>query len=258
MERLFTRDGVLYEQEPELKACGTKVYTHYTQCDDCSSGNAVKRRVRYLWWEQPRTKMGFHCHKCKDTGIRSTRKLRLYTEEQIAKLRRAEKAAAAKRELWRSKESERAKYRNSFYYEQNKEFLDALKSLCSGDKSSYWDNLYETCFDSYRTINSCTLDLVRREVAKRSANPIGSFVGAIGDGVVLAITIHKIITKFSELYGYSFSQVCRDQNNNIIVYTSNTLMGYEGDTLTVIAFVKEHKLCDDERHTIVERVKIVE
>jgi hypothetical protein len=261
MEQLFTREGELYEQEPEFNEAGKAVYTRYTQCDRCCVVNGVRLWVRWIENGKARSNTGFDCWTCNNTGIKSSRKERLYTAKELDKIIKTAETVKARKEQMRAERKKRMDEKRAeqfiAYYLKNSEFIDSLKGLCSGDESNFWDHM---CADFMRTMKQPTdrvLCLVRKEVAKRAINAQSQYIGKVGDTVTLTVTIEQVITLFSHMYGNNYLTICRDQNNNVVVYKGKTDIGIPGEINNIKATVKDHQLYNDVQQTVIERPKLV-
>jgi len=261
MEQLFTRQGELYEQAPSFNKAGKAIYTRYIQCDRCCVVNGKRLWVRWIENGAPRSNIGFDCWTCGNTGIKSSRKERLYTAEELAKvIKTAETAKARKEQAYaerKRKNDEKRAEQFIAYYLKNSEFIDSLKGLCSGDESNFWDRMCSEFMYTMKEPTDKVLDMVAKEVAKRAANTQSQYIGNIGDAVTLTVTIEQVIVLFSELYGNNYLNICRDKNNNVVVYKGKTDIGDPGETITIKASVKEHQLYDGVQQTVIQRPKLI-
>jgi hypothetical protein len=261
MEQLFTRSGDLYEQAPEFNEAGKPVYTRHIECDRCCVVGG--QRVWCMGMEngRPFSTTGFECWTCGNTGIRGTKQERLYTSAELAKITKAAATRAATKQA-KFLEAQRiaAEQRTAneaAYHQANATFLDALKGLCSGDDQSFWDRVYADLTASLREPSERLVAMVSDEVAKRAVNAESEFVGVEGDKVTLTITVEKIVTLYSDLYGNNYLHLCRDQDGNVIVYKGTAHIGAPGDANTIKATVKAHEIYNDVRQTIVQRPKVI-
>ena len=261
MEQLFTRSGHQYTKTPEFNKFGNPVYTRHVECERCGVVNG--QRVWCMGMENGRawSTTGFECWTCNNTGIRGTRQERLYTAAQLAKLQRAAatrqaRAHARAMQALRIAAEERAA-KEAAYHQANAAFLETLKGLCSGDDQSFWDRVYADLTTSLRDPSERLIAAVDAEVTKRAINVNSAFIGQLGDKVTLTITIEKIITIHSQLYGNTYLHLCRDQASNVIVYKGTADIGAPGETNTIKATVKEHQLYDGVQQTVIQRPKLV-
>jgi len=261
MEQLFTREGELYEQEPEFNEAGKAVYTRYTQCDRCCVIGGVRLWVKWIDSGRPFSNTGFNCWTCNNTGIKSSRKERLYTAKELAKvIKTAEAVKARKEQIYaerRRKADEKRAEQFIAYYLKNSEFIDSLKGLCSGDETNFWDRMCAEFMSTMKQPTDKALNLVRQEVAKRAINAQSQYIGKVGDTVTITVTIEQVITMFSQLYGNTYLTICRDENNNVVVYKGKTDIGIPGEINTIKATVKDHQLYNDVQQTVIQRPKLV-
>jgi hypothetical protein len=261
MEQLFTREGELYEQEPEFNEAGKAVYTRYTQCDRCCVVNGVRLWVRWIENGKARSNTGFDCWTCNNTGIKSSSNHRLYTAKELEKvLKTAETVKARKERAYaerKARSDEKRARRLAVYCLENSEFLNSLKSLLSGDESNYWDRMYAGFMYHMDQPTDKVLNQVREEVAKRALNTQSQYIGNIGDAVIMRVTVERVITMFSHLYGNTYLNICRDENNNVVVYKGKADIGIPGEVNIIKATVKDHQLYNDVQQTVIERPKLV-
>jgi hypothetical protein len=261
MEKLFTRNGHQYTKTPEFNEAGKPVYTRVIECERCGVVNG--QRVWCMGMENGRawSTTGFECWTCNNTGIRGTKQERLYTSAELAKITKAAVTRAANKqakflEAQRIIAEKRAA-NEAAYHQANAVFLETLKGLCSGDGQSFWDRVYADLTTSLRDPSDRLIAAVDAEVAKRAINVNSAFIGDVGDKITITITIEKIITIHSQLYGNTYLHLCRDQAGDVIVYKGTANIGNPGETNKIKATVKEHQLYDGVQQTVIQRPKLV-
>jgi len=262
MEQLFTRSGDLYTKAPEFNEAGKMVYTRHVECDRCHVING--QRVWCMGMEngRPFSTTGFDCWACGNTGIRGTTEERLYTAAELAKVQKAAATREARKQA-KALEAQRIaaeqhEAKKATFYSYNAAFLEALKGLCSGDDQNFWDRLYADLTATLRDPSERLITMVHDEVAKRAVNAESEFVGVEGDKMTLTITVEKIVTLYSDLYGATYLHLCRDQDGNVIVYKGTAQIGAPGDINTIKATVKAHQIYNGVRQTIIQRPKVQE
>lgn len=260
MEQLFTRSGDLYTKAPEFNEAGKPVYTRHIPCDRCHVINGQRVWCMGIENGRPFSTTGFDCWTCGNTGIRGATEERLYTAAELAKVQKAAATREARKQA-KALEAQRIaaeqrEAKKAAFYSYNAAFLEALKGLCSGDDQNFWDRLYADLTATLRDPSERTITMVHDEVAKRAVNAESEFVGVEGDKVTLTITVEKIVTLYSDLYGATYLHLCRDQDGNVIVYKGNANIGAPNDTNAVKATVKAHQIYNGVRQTIIQRPKV--
>jgi hypothetical protein len=261
MEQLFTREGELYEQEPEFNEAGKAVYTRQTPCDRCCVVDGIRLWVRWIDNGRPFSNTGFDCWTCNNTGIKSSGNHRLYTAKELDKVLKTAETVKARKERAsaerKKRNDEKRAERLAVYYLENSEFIDSLKRLCSGDESNYWDRMYAEFMYHMDQPTDKVLNRVREEVAKRASNSQSKYIGNIGDTVTLRLAVERVITLYSQLYGKTYLNICRDENNNVVVYKGKVDIGIPSEINTIKATVKDHQLYNNVQQTVIERPKLV-
>ena len=77
------------------------------------------------------------------------------------------------------------------------------------------------------------------------------FVGAVGERQAFAVTV-KHIVDLEGIYGTSHLHICRDADDNVIIYKGTQYWG-KGAQVTFMAKVKEHGVRDGVKQTIIQR-----
>jgi len=99
----------------------------------------------------------------------------------------------------------------------------------------------------------------RAEWAKKNAeeNAASVHVGEVGKRVELTLSCYHEI-KIEGSYGVSWVHLCKDPDNNIVVYIGNS-HGFpmKGETKVVKATIKEHSVRDSVKQTVIARPKVI-
>ena len=77
------------------------------------------------------------------------------------------------------------------------------------------------------------------------------FVGTVGNRQAFAVTV-KHIVDLEGIYGISHLHICRDADDNVIIYKGTQYWG-KGAQVTFMAKVKEHGVRDGVKQTIIQR-----
>ncbi len=77
------------------------------------------------------------------------------------------------------------------------------------------------------------------------------FVGTVGERQAFAVTV-KHIVDLEGIYGISHLHICRDADDNVIIYKGTQYWG-KGAQVTFMAKVKEHGVRDGVKQTIIQR-----
>ncbi len=94
----------------------------------------------------------------------------------------------------------------------------------------------------------------RAEKAKRDSG--SEHVGTVGERRLFTVTVEVVLT-FNSMYGYWFLNICRDADDNVIVYKGSKPFD-KGSKIIMKATVKEHGEYQGTKQTIVSRPKIQE
>ena len=77
------------------------------------------------------------------------------------------------------------------------------------------------------------------------------FVGTVGERQAFSLKV-IIIVELESMYGSSYLHVCRDDNQNIIIYKGSQYWG-SGAEVTCTAKVKDHDVREGVKQTIIQR-----
>ena len=253
---LFNRDGKEFTGTPEINEKG-KPYTQVAiTCDRCHVIGGRRLWIMGIENNRPYSKTGFDCWTCGNTGVRKMVDDRLYTAEELAKInataqKRAAKRFAAEQAEAARKAAEQA-VKEAAFLTSCSDFIATLSKL----DGEFWDSFTESFLRRATAPTERQAAMVEAEVAKRAQNAASAFVGAVGDKIVLTITIERLIPLESQ-FGTTYINLCRDQQGNVIVYKGNSNIGDVGETVNVRATVKEHVLYNAASQTVIQRPKLV-
>ena len=253
---LFNRDGKEFTGTPEINEKG-KPYTQVAiTCDRCHVIGGRRLWIMGIENNRPYSKTGFDCWTCGNTGVRKMVDDRLYTAEELAKINAAAQKRAAKRFAAEQAEAARKAaeqaVKEAAFLTSCSDFIATLSKL----DGEFWDSFRESFLRRATAPTERQAAMVEAEVAKRAQNAASAFVGAVGDKIVLTITIERLIPLESQ-FGTTYINLCRDQQGNVIVYKGNSNIGDVGETVNVRATVKEHVLYNAASQTVIQRPKLV-
>lgn len=82
-------------------------------------------------------------------------------------------------------------------------------------------------------------------------------VGTVGEKITLTLKIVHIV-ELNTSFGVNFIFICEDENQNTIIYKGKSnAMPSKGETVTVVATIKEHGVRDGIKQTVIQRPKAV-
>jgi hypothetical protein len=94
--QLFTREGQEFTGTVQHNESGKAVHTVNVPCDRCHVFGGRRLWVMGTENGRPYSKTGFDCWTCGNTGVRSTRKERLFTAAELARVNKAAATRAAR------------------------------------------------------------------------------------------------------------------------------------------------------------------
>jgi hypothetical protein len=130
-------------------------------------------------------------------------------------------------------------------YEGSNEFLRGMIQ-----NLTYWGNLSDRQVEA---TESCFAVIDRLEAARANSQHIG----AVGDKIILTITVEHIVVLKSEFYGDNYITIARDEQGNAITYKGKTHIGGKGETSTIKASIKEHTVYNGVKQTVIQRPKTI-
>lgn len=82
-------------------------------------------------------------------------------------------------------------------------------------------------------------------------------VGTVGEKITLTLKVVHIV-ELDTAFGVNFIFICEDENQNTVIYKGkSSAMPGKGETVTVVATIKEHGVRDGVKQTIIQRPKLV-
>lgn len=83
-------------------------------------------------------------------------------------------------------------------------------------------------------------------------------VGTVGEKITLTLKVVHIV-ELDTAFGVNYIFICEDENQNTIIYKGkSSAMPGKGETVTVVATIKEHGVRDGVKQTVIQRPKAVE
>lgn len=258
MEALYTRQGE--EVKGDIEGDSRPYIMVANPCNRCQVIDGQRIWLMGLENGRPYSRTGFDCWTCGNSGTRGFRKARLFTAQQLARLNKSAETRAANRAARELAAQQKAaaerQAAETQYRAENAEFLAAIATLCTGDGSNFWDRMAGDLLATFRSPSERQIECVKGEIAKRSANASSEFVGAIGDKVVLSLTIERVI-RMDTPYGVSWMTIARTPEGSVIVYRGSADLGNQGDQVAVKATIKDHTFYQGVKQTVIQRPKKV-
>ena len=82
-------------------------------------------------------------------------------------------------------------------------------------------------------------------------------IGTVGEKLTITLKVVHIV-ELETAFGINYIYICEDENQNTIIYKGKSVaMPNKGETVTVIATIKEHGVRDGVKQTIIQRPKKV-
>lgn len=270
---------------------GGKLYVHATcKCDRCVKGVFVSRIEN--GHIVPHPAYNGVCLRCGGSGY-LTKEIRLYTDEEFAKMEKANEKARAKREAEREAKikaeyaGNKLKWLSENGYDENGDTY-----IVTGDSYSIKDELKAAGFRwcaplkvwmraSANGYEDRTIKVNVENLAEFSAWGKGTyfkdavtyikslmpaaedeieyakeFVGSEGDKLEFDATLVRK-SGFDGAYGHQFIYTFVDELNHLYTWFTKKELDYEiGDTMVVSGTVKTHKEYKDQFQTVLTRCKI--
>ena len=80
-------------------------------------------------------------------------------------------------------------------------------------------------------------------------------IGTVGEKLTITLKVVHIV-EFETAFGINYIYICEDENQNTIIYKGKSVaMPNKGETVTVIATIKEHGVRDGVKQTVIQRPK---
>jgi len=264
MEQLFTRTGTEFKGTVDFNDAGKPIRFVDITCDRCTVFQGQRVWCRGTENGRPFSFTGFDCWTCGNTGVRGTRKERLFTAAELARANkaadtRAAKKAESERIAREAAEAARASIEAN-YRAVNADFLAKLATLCTGDGSQFWDRFAADLLVAFKNPSERQVALVEGEVLKRRQNATSAHIGAVGDKITVTVTVERVFSLPSVFYGQATTwvQICRDEQGNVVTYKGSVYFGNKGDTATVKATIKAHEFYNGVAQTVIQRPKLID
>lgn len=254
---------------------GTKVFHDYT-CTRCG-GQGGSEAWKFT---------GFTCYKCGGSGLQGKPEVyREYTPEYKAKLNeKAAKRAEAERiernanfftNIGVDSDGDGFIYVNSYDIKGDlkengaryNNWLGWISANKIKDYTCYPFNINDVLYDSkenlmldeFKCFNLLQKIKAEDKAAKDAAAGItpSEYIGNVNEKVEIVVKSARFVTSFQTQFGISFLYEFIDENDNIAIWFT----GKDVDTdkvKTVKGTVKEHKLYNDVKQTVLTRCKIGE
>lgn len=258
MTQLFTRLGNAFTGTVQFNDAGKPVRYVDVHCDRCHVINGERLWVMGTENGRPYSRTGFSCWTCGNSGVRSTRQERLFTETELARVNKAAATRAARKaeaERIAREQFEAARAAKDVEFRTaNADFIANLYKL----NGEFWDGFRESFLTRATAPTERQIALVEAELAKRAANAASKHIGDIGDKVTLTITVERIIVLESQFYGTNYITIGRTADGSVITYKGRVDIGAKGETNTVKATIKGHSVYNGVAQTEIQRPKLVD
>ena len=78
-------------------------------------------------------------------------------------------------------------------------------------------------------------------------------IGTVGEKLTITLKVVHIV-ELETAFGINYIYICEDENQNTIIYKGKSVaMPNKGETVTVIATIKEHGVRDGVKQTVIQR-----
>lgn len=127
------------------------------------------------------------------------------------------------------------------------------------DKLGEWGALTEKQTEVVRNALARAEARVEKRKQERDAQlaadrATSNYVGEVGQRIEFSLTVEKVF-EFDGFYGITFINICRDENNNVVVYKGSN--GWEkGESVRCKATIKEHNEREGVKQTLISRPTI--
>lgn len=138
----------------------------------------------------------------------------------------------------------------SFYREGT--FFDSLRSAID-NWGGLTDGQHAALAKSYAKAQELLAGREERRAAERATDVLTAHVGTVGERIELTVTCERV-HQFDGHYGTTFINICRDADNNVIVYKGSNRLE-KGQTYAGKATIKAHDVRDGVPQTIIARPK---
>jgi hypothetical protein len=106
--------------------------------------------------------------------------------------------------------------------------------------------------DKMRDKMVAILDQRKAQAAEWAAQDAkSSYIGEVGMRGKFTVTV-KHVVELQGMYGFSYINICRDQNGNVVIYKGSNSWD-KGSEVSCMAKVKAHEVRDGIKQTIIQR-----
>ncbi len=92
-------------------------------------------------------------------------------------------------------------------------------------------------------------------LAEQNASTPSEYLGNVGERMILNLKVTKVVS-FEGMYGYTHINICRDADNNVVVYKGSGRWN-EGERYAVKATVKAHEARSGVNQTLIARPTLI-
>jgi hypothetical protein len=118
----------------------------------------------------------------------------------------------------------------------------------------------ETALNEYGSLTEGQRNAVVKIIDKRAAliaerqaaDADCKWVGVVGERQAFSLTVQHVVA-LEGYYGTTYINICRDENNDIVVYKGSNGWSKKGTDVTCMAKIKEHGERDGIKQTIIQR-----
>jgi hypothetical protein len=89
--------------------------------------------------------------------------------------------------------------------------------------------------------------LEKTKSCSKESDSKSDYVGIVNERQRFELTVQHVYQ------GTKYVNICRDNNNNIVIYKGTQCWGKKGTLIDCLARVKEHSECDGIKQTIIQR-----
>jgi hypothetical protein len=248
----FTRFGTKHDGAVESvdEVGGTAAYWNRELCHRCGGAGGFRH------WP------GFTCFDCGGNRYEQPKLEKLYTAEKLAALNAAQAKRDAKRaakaQAKAQKAAEALTIARDAFETANPGVIAEIARLAEANPfmASMNNRLATTGNLTEGQLNAVKTSL-QRNAAREAARAASQHVGVVGERMELTVTVDVVIHLEAGGYGWAAPSIYlgRDSQGNRIVYKGTGNFAGKGETVRVIATVKEHGERQGELQTIIARPK---
>lgn len=166
-----------------------------------------------------------------------------------------------------TKDSESIEFSNT-YYSKIQENISAAQEMIEWGKNQFANGKTEYAHNMLKFLNSDSITVkyfgylisligvFNKEKSERKEKVISEYVGTVGQKEIFEVTCNRVIVT-DGYYGRSYIYIMTDKKGNKITWISSNDLMEEGNSYTVKATIKEHKLYNNEKQTVITRGKVM-